>query len=683
MPHLGILVTTYCNLNCRNCADLIPQREKMHYEIEKIKYDVRRVLSVVEEVEEVLIIGGETFLYPHLDELIRFCGEQEKIKKILITTNGRIMPKENVLAEIKNKNVKIRISGYPEFVVENRKLNVEIYKERGIEVEDLENMTWLYMGDSSCRKRTKEQLKNVFESCIMRNCVTLNKEGKLFFCSRQMCAYESENYPEPVISEYVDVRNEDCLLDSLVDFYNLEYISTCDYCDGISCATKKTLPAAIQIMKKEAYLNLLGLYSEWKNNSIINENLLEIIKVLNDNQEYFYDLDEYAVLLNSLDGLEKAQGDVQIENVKLALLYLINRLTKDYQFDVAEEIPFAKEYTKKNRINLISVGDFSSEKADVVITDDELIGAMNEKYPMDGILYNRLFIESKLNKVKRQQVKCIVAGLSYTQYGILEKEMPVNTANVSVTGQDIPYSILMAKKCLELNNSINTVIIPMTYYQGFYDMSSDDATIHVEVMSRINIPLLWNARNYQGQVIWSGYKERETLEFYEEISDLEKLCEVRDQELVSFLEEEDYFNSFNRPNRYGGLKFDFLRLSEQERYESARITAELNERVCTLEAGKEIYEIVNDFLNQMTKENKRVIFFVPPMTDYLYKAYHQELREAYYEKIVPIMKEFNNVTFIDLAEDERFNEYDFSDFEHLNISGAHKLTRILAEYCGC
>lgn len=24
LEHLGILVTTSCNLNCRNCADLIP-----------------------------------------------------------------------------------------------------------------------------------------------------------------------------------------------------------------------------------------------------------------------------------------------------------------------------------------------------------------------------------------------------------------------------------------------------------------------------------------------------------------------------------------------------------------------------------------------------------------------------------------------------------------------------------
>lgn len=90
MPHLGILVTTYCNLNCRDCADLIPKRKKCHYELNDIISDMNIILDKVDEIGEVLIIGGECFMYPQLNELIAFCRGKEKIGRIIITTNGTI-----------------------------------------------------------------------------------------------------------------------------------------------------------------------------------------------------------------------------------------------------------------------------------------------------------------------------------------------------------------------------------------------------------------------------------------------------------------------------------------------------------------------------------------------------------------------------------------------------------------
>ena len=73
IPHLGILVTTYCNLNCRNCADLIPKRCSVHYPLQDVIEDLTRILENVSAIEEVLVIGGETLLYPWLEEVIDFC----------------------------------------------------------------------------------------------------------------------------------------------------------------------------------------------------------------------------------------------------------------------------------------------------------------------------------------------------------------------------------------------------------------------------------------------------------------------------------------------------------------------------------------------------------------------------------------------------------------------------------
>lgn len=65
--------------------------------------------------------------------------------------------------------------------------------------------------------------------------------------------------------------------------------------------------------------------------------------------------------------------------------------------------------------------------------------------------------------------------------------------------------------------------------------------------------------------------------------------------------------------------------------------------------------------------------------DVLKLLYHEELKEAYFNKIVSIIRQYSNVMFIDFSCDERFFDEDFCDFEHLNESGAVKLTRIIGE----
>lgn len=63
MEHLGVRLTTFCNLNCRNCADLLPYQKNCHYDYQLLIEDMDKILSVVDFVHEILLGGGEIFLY--------------------------------------------------------------------------------------------------------------------------------------------------------------------------------------------------------------------------------------------------------------------------------------------------------------------------------------------------------------------------------------------------------------------------------------------------------------------------------------------------------------------------------------------------------------------------------------------------------------------------------------------
>lgn len=681
LEHLGILVTTSCNLNCRNCADLIPRRASHHYELKHIISDMSIVLENVDYIKEILVIGGETLLYPRLPEILDFCKSQEKIGKIIITTNGAFVPDEKLLNRFRENEVLIRVSGYPEYVTPDRKKVLQKYRDSSLEVEDLETMQWYDIGDFKKRYRTEKQLKNVFCTCIMKNCVTLSQEGKIFFCSRQLAAAETMFYPSPLVHEFVDVRTENNLREKLREFYSLPYITTCDYCDGISCETKRTVSAAVQILKKETFLEFLSLYFEFKDSKFSDQEkvtaVMRLLQLINDSIHELYEFQSAMKIVEMSNAPEKL-----IDNwnwLMDSFLCLINELTKDYSYEVRCDCPYAFSEKKQNvcLANKIVISDHEDNTADILIEKQEIDDAVNRKWPIDLHVYNRLFVNSKLEKIKNQDIKCIVCGLSYTQYGILEKDMPVTVCNLSVTGQDIPYSILMAEKALEYNPNIKVVVIPMAYFQGCYDMSSDDAQLHKDVISCVNIPVLGEKRNYKGEKC--DYKEQATLDLYGYVFDLEKMRERRDKKLLKFLKNEEFFNKvFMRP-LYGGLKFDFKALSAEEKRKSACITAQHNERVCTLDGYKETVWYLTRFLQEMLRKGVKVLIFVPPVTKHLAEASCSALQDFFYRNLVSKFLETGYADFLDLFDDERFDENDFCDFEHLNYSGAEKLTRIIGD----
>lgn len=683
IPHLGILVTTYCNLNCRNCADLIPKRERKHYEVADIKRDLNQILTVVEFIEEVLVIGGETILYPELTDVLNFCAQQPKIGKIIITTNGKTVPNQDVLDCLRVNKVLVRISGYPDYVVPNRKDVVKKYRESGVVIDDLENMTWLSMGDARKRRRTEEELKMVYQTCSMKDCVSINADGRIFYCSRQMSAMELSDYPDPKENEYIDVRNEVDLEKRLKEFYELPYISTCDVCDGISCATSKIVNTATQILDKAAFLDGISAYEILISADTDTEKMEAVRKIyhiLYHYTEKLCDFKEAVELARKLEDFTNSSENERYSLLTEQLKNLLDMLAYDYNFIVSKNVPYTSARSMRNTPNQITVGMYPIDTdSDLLLTEDDILKALGQKYPIDAIMYNKLFIEGKLKRIEKETTVCIVSGLSYTQYGILENKMPFPTVNLSVTAEDTPYSILMAEYALKLNPDIQYIVTPMTYYQGCYDMSNDKIALHEHVVSGINQPILKNARNYIGNLRdKDGYVTGSPLKIYEIALDLQAARVERDDMIRDRLMQMEYFNEMNPQNPFGGLKFNFQELSTRdEKFASAKITAEHNEHICTSKGYMEVKKYLEPFLDKMKDKEKKIVIFVPPMTEYLYDSYHKELREFFYNHIVTILKRYNNVIFRDWAMDRTFTETDFCDFEHLNENGAEKLTEMI------
>lgn len=97
---MDFVITTFCNLCCKNCCALMPYYKKpFHYDLDTIKESLNK-LSKCSKVRNIQIIGGETLLHPNINEIITFTlGLDFDI--ISVYTNATVIP-ENFDDVLKN-----------------------------------------------------------------------------------------------------------------------------------------------------------------------------------------------------------------------------------------------------------------------------------------------------------------------------------------------------------------------------------------------------------------------------------------------------------------------------------------------------------------------------------------------------------------------------------------------------
>lgn len=131
IPNIGILLTSKCSLNCDQCLGLMPYLTN-HADVtyEEFKENLELMLSGVDSCVHLGITGGEVLLHPRLADIINLCLSQEKIEEVVLSSNGTIMPSEEVLRALKNDRVMINVSSYQ--CVEKRTKIVEVLEKEGI-----------------------------------------------------------------------------------------------------------------------------------------------------------------------------------------------------------------------------------------------------------------------------------------------------------------------------------------------------------------------------------------------------------------------------------------------------------------------------------------------------------------------------------------------------------------------
>ncbi|MGE5391246.1 MAG: radical SAM protein [Deltaproteobacteria bacterium] len=246
ISHVEFVLTTCCNLRCRDCANLIQYyRQPAHLDADLILQDLQTLADSADMIYKVLVMGGEPLIYPDLNKVLRTILEMPKIGMIHLVTNGTIIPKPDTLDILSHPRVYVTVSEYPEKLAPRREKLLQMLHDRGIPLKHFPP-DWTALGGLDHKVPDDDRnMSRRFRRCNRTVCNSL-LDGKFFICPRSAHGARIGQFELPDY-DFVQIRGRHdfpMIRDELKALGKLPYLAACAHCNGVD---GPPVPAALQM----------------------------------------------------------------------------------------------------------------------------------------------------------------------------------------------------------------------------------------------------------------------------------------------------------------------------------------------------------------------------------------------------------------------------------------------------
>ncbi|WP_286239994.1 radical SAM protein [Neptuniibacter halophilus] len=243
---VDIVITEKCSMRCKDCSNLMQYYESPeNYSLEELVNSLETFFSAVDQVNEFRVIGGEPFMNKEIGQVIEWLSQQEKVNKLVIYTNGTIVPKGKNLSSLQNEKVLMMITDY-DALSRNHERLVTTLQENHIAYHTDKAQNWTDCASIEPRHRNAEQQKEVFKNCCAK-CLFTIMDGKFYRCP--FSAHVDKLGATPLYpDDYIALRPSpdqqgSQLREALAQFINeKESLLSCNYCAGRFLSDEKITP---------------------------------------------------------------------------------------------------------------------------------------------------------------------------------------------------------------------------------------------------------------------------------------------------------------------------------------------------------------------------------------------------------------------------------------------------------
>jgi len=236
---VDIVISEKCTLNCKDCANLMQYYEDAkNIDYEMVVRDFENLISKIDHVFEVRLIGGEPFINKDIYKIIDYFLDTPKITKIVIYTNATIPLKAELMHKYVTPKLVFIVTDYGNLSKNTTKVT-DLLSEMNIAYRALPPNNWTDSAVIKDQKRTEEGMVDIFERCCGKNLFTI-MYGKLYRCPFVSNAERLHAIP-------FDTKNGISLKASIEDIVEytsgIKYLPACNFCNGRSHDAPEIIPA--------------------------------------------------------------------------------------------------------------------------------------------------------------------------------------------------------------------------------------------------------------------------------------------------------------------------------------------------------------------------------------------------------------------------------------------------------
>lgn len=283
--------------------------------------------------------------------------------------------------------------------------------------------------------------------------------------------------------------------------------------------------------------------------------------------------------------------------------------------------------------------------------------------------YDYYHLKYELEKAKTKDIDTLFSGSSYGVFGI-DLDSIDRAVNLSMISQDLYYSLRGIYDVCAVNEGIKNIVLCTPYYYFFSDLSRTQNQEEISRVAKVYDPLF---RDVHSCVLLNPKLD---ILFKSEIFDIPLLMETVVQQECA----KGYFSN-NRKRKdcetrcWSDKKRSWSDLDEEEKAEAGRVRASYHMEGCKyINSFYENKIYFEDFVDFTAERGINLLLVVPPHSRYYAENITKDCKAAFFDVI-----NGKDCHLLDLSEDPRFDEEDYNDADHLNDTGATKMTRIIMD----
>ena len=227
LHHLEFIITTKCNLRCKQCSNLIPEIQDKAKDIcfEEFKRDMDLLMSNFDYIYRLQIHGGEPMLHPEIAKIMAYILQyKEKIGISVIVTNGTNLPSQALLDVISNHKVAIIASPYSFNKTMLEKLRT-LCAENHVLYTQFGERKWFKFDPPDREAYRVSELRSKYWHCPT-NGFPAYKNGRLYLCARLANILD---YKDNLVDDglTLNIRSTN----NAIKFLMKDYSINCKYCN--------------------------------------------------------------------------------------------------------------------------------------------------------------------------------------------------------------------------------------------------------------------------------------------------------------------------------------------------------------------------------------------------------------------------------------------------------------------